>query len=109
MHTWCTVLYHDGLVPHGQRARVAGGGHRRGRVPSGQTTGWRCGTILGKNELVTYPEGTVNGMTRSASANYSPGDVVAHNGLRWEATFWSSNTGPGDPRSWAVWEDAGTC
>ncbi|WP_433392298.1 ricin-type beta-trefoil lectin domain protein [Micromonospora sp. KLBMP9576] len=32
---------------------------------SGRTTGWRCGTILGRNETVNYPQGAVSGMTRS--------------------------------------------
>ena len=32
---------------------------------SGRTTGWRCGTILGKNETVNYAQGPVHGMTRS--------------------------------------------
>jgi streptogrisin C len=40
---------------------------------SGRTSGWHCGTILGKNESVTYQEGTVNGMTRT-NACAEPGD-----------------------------------
>jgi streptogrisin C len=32
---------------------------------SGRTTGWKCGVIEAKNVSVTYPEGTVNGMTRT--------------------------------------------
>ncbi|SCG17482.1 streptogrisin C. Serine peptidase. MEROPS family S01A [Micromonospora echinofusca] len=32
---------------------------------SGRTTGWRCGTILGRNETVNYPQGAVSGLTRS--------------------------------------------
>nr|CEL23031.1 Streptogrisin-C precursor (Serine protease C) (SGPC) [Kibdelosporangium sp. MJ126-NF4] len=40
---------------------------------SGRTTGWKCGTILGKNESVTYPEGTITGMTRT-NACAEPGD-----------------------------------
>ncbi|ONI90102.1 serine protease [Actinosynnema sp. ALI-1.44] len=147
---------------------------------SGRTTGWKCGTILGKNESVTYPEGTITGMTRtnacaepgdsggswlagqqaqgvtsggsgncsqggtiwfyplgvilartgktlitegggeppvgcegiaawSATTGYAPGDVVGHAGHKWESTYWSTNAEPGDPRSWAVWKDAGAC
>ncbi|MEU6075318.1 carbohydrate-binding protein [Micromonospora sp. NPDC047074] len=40
---------------------------------SGSTTGWRCGTIQQKNASVTYPEGTVSGLTRS-NACAEPGD-----------------------------------
>jgi len=32
---------------------------------SGRTTGWKCGVIEAKNVSVTYPQGTVNGMTRT--------------------------------------------
>ncbi|MBQ0893707.1 ricin-type beta-trefoil lectin domain protein [Micromonospora sp. U56] len=32
---------------------------------SGRTTGWRCGTILGRNETVVYPQGAVSGLSRS--------------------------------------------
>ncbi|GAA4444473.1 hypothetical protein GCM10023170_022000 [Phytohabitans houttuyneae] len=40
---------------------------------SGSTTGWRCGTIQQKNASVTYPQGTVTGLTRS-DACAEPGD-----------------------------------
>lgn len=40
---------------------------------SGSTTGWRCGTILAKNETVNYREGSVQGLTRS-NACAEPGD-----------------------------------
>jgi streptogrisin C len=32
---------------------------------SGRTTGWRCGTILGRDETVNYPQGAVSGLSRS--------------------------------------------
>ncbi|MCX4472555.1 ricin-type beta-trefoil lectin domain protein [Micromonospora sp. NBC_01655] len=32
---------------------------------SGRTTGWRCGTILGRNETVNYAQGAVSGLSRS--------------------------------------------
>ncbi|MBO4207990.1 ricin-type beta-trefoil lectin domain protein [Micromonospora echinofusca] len=32
---------------------------------SGRTTGWRCGTILGRNETITYAQGSVSGLSRS--------------------------------------------
>lgn len=40
---------------------------------SGSTTGWRCGTIQAKNATVTYPQGTVSGLTRT-NACAEPGD-----------------------------------
>ncbi|MEQ4721956.1 S1 family peptidase [Nonomuraea sp. B19D2] len=40
---------------------------------SGSTTGWRCGTIQQHNATVTYPQGTVTGLTRT-SACAQPGD-----------------------------------
>ncbi|PZG38038.1 serine protease [Spongiactinospora gelatinilytica] len=40
---------------------------------SGSTTGWRCGTIQQHNTSVTYPQGTVRGVTRT-SACAQPGD-----------------------------------
>ncbi|MFV0126734.1 alpha-lytic protease prodomain-containing protein [Streptomyces sp. HMX112] len=40
---------------------------------SGSTTGWHCGTIEQHNASVTYPEGTVNGMTRTTVCA-EPGD-----------------------------------
>ncbi|MFC4111560.1 S1 family peptidase [Nonomuraea zeae] len=40
---------------------------------SGSTTGWRCGLIRQHNASVTYPQGTVSGLTRT-SACAEPGD-----------------------------------
>ncbi|ADB33067.1 peptidase alpha-lytic pro domain protein [Kribbella flavida DSM 17836] len=40
---------------------------------SGSTTGWRCGIIQQKNASVTYPEGTITGLTRT-NACAEPGD-----------------------------------
>ncbi|MDT4994416.1 MAG: streptogrisin [Actinoplanes sp.] len=40
---------------------------------SGRTTGWRCGTILGRNETVVYSQGAVSGLSRS-NACAEPGD-----------------------------------
>ncbi|SDZ25406.1 streptogrisin C [Amycolatopsis xylanica] len=40
---------------------------------SGSTTGWHCGTIQQKNASVTYPQGTVTGLTRT-NACAEPGD-----------------------------------
>ncbi|WP_017594871.1 S1 family peptidase [Nocardiopsis potens] len=40
---------------------------------SGSTTGWHCGTIQAKNQTVRYPQGTVNGLTRT-NVCAEPGD-----------------------------------
>jgi streptogrisin C len=40
---------------------------------SGRTTGWRCGTILGRNETINYAQGAVSGLSRS-NACAQPGD-----------------------------------
>ncbi|GII90030.1 S1 family peptidase [Sinosporangium siamense] len=40
---------------------------------SGSTTGWHCGTIQQRNTSVTYPEGTIYGVTRT-SVCAEPGD-----------------------------------
>ncbi|WP_020666810.1 alpha-lytic protease prodomain-containing protein [Amycolatopsis nigrescens] len=40
---------------------------------SGSTTGWKCGTVQAKNQSVTYPEGTITGLTRT-NACAEPGD-----------------------------------
>ncbi|BEL03337.1 hypothetical protein Q0Z83_015280 [Actinoplanes sichuanensis] len=40
---------------------------------SGRTTGWRCGTLLGKNETINYAQGAVSGLSRS-NACAQPGD-----------------------------------
>jgi streptogrisin C len=40
---------------------------------SGSTTGWHCGTIQAKNATVNYPQGTVNGLTRT-NVCAEPGD-----------------------------------
>ncbi|MFK0251483.1 S1 family peptidase [Amycolatopsis azurea] len=39
----------------------------------GSTTGWRCGTIQGKNQTITFPWGTLTGLTRT-SVCAEPGD-----------------------------------
>ncbi|GII03015.1 S1 family peptidase [Planobispora takensis] len=40
---------------------------------SGSTTGWRCGTVQQHNASVTYPQGTVSGLTRTTVCA-QPGD-----------------------------------
>ncbi|MER7724602.1 alpha-lytic protease prodomain-containing protein [Streptomyces sp. NPDC096323] len=40
---------------------------------SGSTTGWHCGTVQQRNSSVTYPQGTVSGVTRT-NVCAEPGD-----------------------------------
>jgi len=40
----------------------------------GATTGWQCGTIQGKNQTITFPEGTLTGLTRTNVCT-EPGDT----------------------------------
>lgn len=40
---------------------------------SGSTTGWHCGTVVAHDQSVSYPEGTVNGLTRT-DVCAEPGD-----------------------------------
>ncbi|MFF5079350.1 ricin-type beta-trefoil lectin domain protein [Actinoplanes sp. NPDC000266] len=40
---------------------------------SGRTTGWRCGTILDRDETIVYSQGAVSGLARS-NACAEPGD-----------------------------------
>lgn len=65
------VDMHDGyarVVSGSQEAAVGASVCR-----SGQTTGWHCGTIQAKNQTVSYPSGTVYGLTRT-NACAEPGD-----------------------------------
>lgn len=39
----------------------------------GSTTGWHCGTIQAKNQTISYPQGTVTGVTRT-NVCAEPGD-----------------------------------
>ncbi|MGW5052869.1 carbohydrate-binding protein [Actinokineospora sp. NPDC004072] len=45
----------------------------------------------------------------SATTAYTPGQVVSHNGHRWESTWYSTGAVPGAPGSWAAWKDLGAC
>nr|WP_042185058.1 S1 family peptidase [Kibdelosporangium sp. MJ126-NF4]CEL16482.1 Streptogrisin-C precursor (Serine protease C) (SGPC) [Kibdelosporangium sp. MJ126-NF4]CTQ90434.1 Streptogrisin-C precursor (EC 3.4.21.-) (Serine protease C) (SGPC) [Kibdelosporangium sp. MJ126-NF4] len=40
----------------------------------GATSGWRCGVIQGKNQTVTFPEGSLHGLTRT-NVCAEPGDT----------------------------------
>ncbi len=45
----------------------------------------------------------------NAATAYVTGDVVSHNGRKWESTWYSTGAEPGAAGSWAVWRDAGPC
>jgi Zn-dependent metalloprotease len=45
----------------------------------------------------------------SPTTAYVIGDVVSHNGHKWNSTWFSTGAEPGAPQSWAVWSDAGPC
>lgn len=49
---------------------------------TGATSGWHCGTIQAKNQTITFPGGTITGLTRTsvcAEAGVNP--VLATYGL----------------------------
>ncbi|URN17699.1 MULTISPECIES: carbohydrate-binding protein [Streptomyces] len=60
----------------GQNVRVTGSAQAvvgASTCRSGSTTGWRCGTIQQHGVSVTYPQGTVRGLTRTSVCS-EPGD-----------------------------------
>ncbi|GGO57665.1 carbohydrate-binding protein [Streptomyces lasiicapitis] len=71
---WTSTPYVKGSG--GQRVSVAGSTQSPvgGSIcRSGSTTGWHCGTISQHNTSVTYPEGTISGVTRTTVCA-EPGD-----------------------------------
>ncbi|GAA3445444.1 S1 family peptidase [Planomonospora venezuelensis] len=62
--------YNSGILPvRGSTQRAVGSSICR----SGSTTGYHCGTISQHNTSVTYPEGTISGVTRTTVCA-EPGD-----------------------------------
>jgi chitodextrinase len=45
----------------------------------------------------------------SATTSYVPGNQVSYNGRKYTSTWYSTGAVPGDPTSWAVWQDDGAC
>ncbi len=41
--------------------------------------------------------------------SYVPNDMVSYGSHRWQSTWYSAGAVPGDPTSWAVWKDLGSC
>ncbi|KEF08382.1 MULTISPECIES: carbohydrate-binding protein [Streptomyces] len=73
-NNWTSTPYVKGQG--GQNVRVAGSTQAAVGASicrSGSTTGWHCGTIQQHNTSVTYPQGTVSGVTRT-SVCAEPGD-----------------------------------
>ncbi|GAB3959373.1 alpha-lytic protease prodomain-containing protein [Streptomyces sparsus] len=71
---WTATPYVKGSG--GQNVQVAGSTQQAVGASicrSGSTTGWHCGTIQQHNTSVTYPEGTITGVTRT-SVCAEPGD-----------------------------------
>ncbi|MDK1474951.1 alpha-lytic protease prodomain-containing protein [Streptomyces sp. 549] len=71
---WTATPYVKGAG--GQNVQVAGSTQQAVGASicrSGSTTGWHCGTIQQHNTSVTYPEGTITGVTRT-SVCAEPGD-----------------------------------
>ncbi|WP_267245663.1 carbohydrate-binding protein [Streptomyces sp. PR69] len=72
--SWTATPYVKGQG--GQQVQVAGSTQApvgASICRSGSTTGWHCGTIQQHNTSVTYPEGTISGVTRT-SVCAEPGD-----------------------------------
>ncbi|WP_182606936.1 S1 family peptidase [Streptomyces alkaliphilus] len=67
--SWVRVSSSTGVRVTGSTQQPVGSSICR----SGSTTGWHCGTIQQHNTSVTYPQGTVSGLTRT-SACAEPGD-----------------------------------
>lgn len=65
---------------------------------SGSTTGWHCGTIQQHNTSVTYPEGTITGVTRTtvcAEPGDSGGSYISGSQAQGVTSGGSGNCGSG--------------
>lgn len=64
----------------------------------GATTGWRCGTVLARNQTVVYADGVVSGLTRTnvcAEPGDSAGPFIAGNQAQGILSGGSGNCGSG--------------
>ncbi|EOD66400.1 family 20 glycosylhydrolase [Amycolatopsis vancoresmycina] len=57
----------------------------------------------------TTNPGTCTDPEWSASQVYTGGNVVAHNGHKWTAKWWTQGEEPGTTGQWGVWTDNGAC
>ncbi|MEU6859378.1 carbohydrate-binding protein [Glycomyces sp. NPDC046736] len=70
---------------------------------SGSTTGWYCGVIQAKGVSITYPEGTLTGMTRTsvcAQPGDSGGSYISGNSAQGITSGGAGNC----PSGWTVYE-----
>jgi predicted carbohydrate-binding protein with CBM5 and CBM33 domain len=57
----------------------------------------------------SQPPGGSCGPAWSASAVYTQGATVSHNGRKWSAQWWTQGEAPGSTGQWGVWKDLGAC
>jgi chitinase len=58
----------------------------------------------------TPPPAGCGGLTEwTATAVYTGGLQVSHNGHKWRAKWWTQGEEPGTTGEWGVWEDLGSC
>jgi len=80
--TWLWVDLDDGWSAAGELADgspIEGGAEApvgASVCRSGSTSGWHCGVIQAKNVTISFPQGTINGVTRT-NVCVEPGDVGA--------------------------------
>jgi chitinase len=55
------------------------------------------------------PGGSCTAAEWSASAIYTGGNEVSHDGHLWKAKWWTTNEEPGTTGEWGVWQDEGPC
>jgi chitinase len=55
------------------------------------------------------PSGSCTAPAWSATAVYTQGNVVSHNGRQYRARWWTQNENPSTSGQWGVWEDLGPC
>jgi chitinase len=55
------------------------------------------------------PPGTCTAPEWQKASVYTGGNVVAHNGHKWTAKWWTQGEEPGTTGEWGVWADNGTC
>jgi chitinase len=53
--------------------------------------------------------GTCTAPAWNATAVYTQGNVVSHNGRQYRARWWTQNENPSTSGQWGVWEDLGPC
>jgi chitinase len=53
--------------------------------------------------------GTCSAPAWEATAVYTGGNIISHNGREWRAKWWTQGEEPGTTGEWGVWEDLGPC